>query len=58
MNDATYWTFMGLLAVFMTGFMWFLLAWHDEKVRREVRSVTQFGDVFERLADDFQLETA
>lgn len=25
---------------------------------REVRSVTQFGDVFERLADDFQLETA
>jgi uncharacterized membrane protein len=35
MNDATYWTFMGLLAVFMTGFMWFLLAWHDEKVRRE-----------------------
>lgn len=35
MNDATYWTLMSLLVVFMAGFMWFLLAWHDEKVRRE-----------------------
>lgn len=25
---------------------------------REVRTVTQFGDVFERKADDYQLETA
>ena len=33
MND--YWLLMGLLGVFMAGFMWFLLAWHDEKVRRE-----------------------
>lgn len=35
MSDMTYWLLLFFFGVPFAGFAWFLLAWHDEKVRRE-----------------------